>query len=69
MIDYWGTTGTWIDRKSKRRGRGLHSLRKFVSGSLVSNWKKLPTWKEKRPTQVDLINPYNEYFHLALVLV
>lgn len=32
MIDYWGTTGTWIDRKSKRRGRGLHSLRKFASG-------------------------------------
>lgn len=35
----------------------------------VENRKKLPTWKEKRPTQVDLINPYNEYFHLALVLV
>lgn len=33
MIDYWGTTGTWIDRKTKRRGKGLHSLRKYVSGS------------------------------------
>lgn len=32
-IDYWGTTGTWTDRKTKRRGKGLHSLRKYVSGS------------------------------------
>ena len=33
MIDYWGTTGTWIDRGTKRRGKGLHSLRKYVSGN------------------------------------
>ncbi|WP_449260511.1 hypothetical protein [Enterococcus casseliflavus] len=33
MIDYWGTTGTWIDRKTKIRGKGLHSLRKYVSGN------------------------------------
>lgn len=32
VIDYWGTTGTWIDRKTKKRGKGLHSLKKYVSG-------------------------------------
>lgn len=25
-VDYWATTGTWIFRKSKKRGRGIGSL-------------------------------------------
>lgn len=29
-VDYWGTTGTWIDRKTSKRGRGFHSLKKFL---------------------------------------
>ncbi|QCJ56120.1 hypothetical protein [Enterococcus mundtii] len=29
-IDYWGTTGTWIERKTKKRGKGLRSLRKYL---------------------------------------
>ncbi|EQC80654.1 hypothetical protein HSIEG1_719 [Enterococcus sp. HSIEG1] len=31
--------------------------------------EEITNLERKRPTQVDLINPYNEYFHLALVLV
>lgn len=30
IIDYWGTTGTWIDRKTKKRGRGLRSLQDYI---------------------------------------
>lgn len=30
IIDYWGTTGTWIERKTKKRGKGLHSLKSFI---------------------------------------
>jgi len=30
IIDYWGTTGTWIDRKTKKRGKGLRGLRKYL---------------------------------------
>lgn len=30
VIDYWGTTGTWIDRQSRKRGKGLHSLRNHL---------------------------------------
>lgn len=32
IVDYWGTTGTWIDRKTKKRGKGLHGLRKHLEG-------------------------------------
>ncbi|MGM0166959.1 hypothetical protein IGI39_004018 [Enterococcus sp. AZ135] len=31
IIDYWGTTGTWIDRRTKKRGKGLESLRNYLS--------------------------------------
>ncbi|WP_265458764.1 hypothetical protein [Enterococcus sp. HY326] len=30
IVDYWGTTGTWIFRKSRKRGKGLHSLKKCL---------------------------------------
>ena len=30
IIDYWGTTGTWINRKTRKKGKGLHSLRKIL---------------------------------------
>ncbi|HEA4129432.1 hypothetical protein [Enterococcus faecium] len=31
IIDYWGTTGTWIERKTKKRGKGIRSLRKYIN--------------------------------------
>ena len=31
VIDYWATTGTWIDRKTKKRGKGLESLRRYLN--------------------------------------
>ncbi|WP_368562022.1 hypothetical protein [Enterococcus faecalis] len=34
FIDYFGTTGTWVVRKGQDRGRGLHSLRKYVAEGL-----------------------------------
>jgi hypothetical protein len=30
VVDYWGTTGTWIDRATRTRGRGLAGLRRFI---------------------------------------
>lgn len=30
IVDYWGTTGTWMHRRSVKRGRGLASLRTFL---------------------------------------
>lgn len=30
IVDYWATTGTWIARKSRERGKGLHSLREYL---------------------------------------
>lgn len=35
VIDYWGTTGTWIVRKTRKRGKGLHSLREFLKSDEV----------------------------------
>lgn len=31
IVDYWATTGTWIFRKSRKRGKGLYSLRKHLN--------------------------------------
>ena len=28
-VDYWPSTGLWIDRRTKRRGRGVMNLLRF----------------------------------------
>ncbi|EGO2631657.1 hypothetical protein IET32_001514 [Enterococcus faecalis] len=30
MVDYFGTTGTWVVRKNQDRGRGLKKLKKYL---------------------------------------
>lgn len=30
VVDFWSSTGTWIERKTKERGRGIKGLMSFV---------------------------------------
>lgn len=38
FIDYWPTTGKWIDRKSKEQGFGFRQLMMFI-GITLDGWE------------------------------